>query len=165
MNQMAKSTTTLPSIEESASQLKAVLRQYAESLAALKDEELGPAVQFASSLGKLSEEVYDRLVERGLLYLNVHGESVGDKGTKRAEIGEYEVSAIPTRTGIDPRKLESALRAMGIPVEAAMVPTTSWAIDQNKLAALHINHPKFTQAILDNCKYDKSYRLQVKRRQ
>ena len=81
-----------------------------------------------------------------------------DKGSMRASIGGFRVTAIPTRTGLDPTKVEGLLRRKNLDPNVHMKTTIKYALDQEKLDKLELS-----KGDLDACKYSPSFRLEVTR--
>lgn len=149
-------------LAEQKAKLTAALQEYASSLSNLADEQVPQAFDMTDQLGKLAEEVRTRLRDRLLLWLNVNGRTVTDKGTKSADVGGFKVSAIPTRSGVDPKKLEALLRRRNIPPETAMDAYVSYKMNPVKLASA-VASGKLTDADLSECGYDPSFRISMER--
>jgi hypothetical protein len=144
------------------SELMRELQKFGQWLSEMTDAQLPEVLDFVTRLEKNIEGTRSILKERALLYLNVHGIAEGEKGTKAAQVGQYTVKAIPTRTGLDPKKLEKALRTKGIDPNVAMKPTVSYAVDPDKVAAMRVAGT-LTEQDIEACQYDRSYRIDVKR--
>lgn len=144
------------------SNVQQALQAVARQLSTLADEETPAVFEFFDTLAKMSEEQHQRVKDRLLLYLNVYGQQATAKGTMRCDVGGYEVQAIPTRTGVDAKKLEALLRARGIPVTDAMAEAKTYKVDAAKVAEL-VAMGKLSPDDLTRCGPDKSYRVSVKR--
>lgn len=147
-------------LAEKKSHLQAALQSFASALSSLTNEQVPAALEIARDLGKLAEETEAALKTRALLYLNMHGHQVTDKGSVQAEVGGFRLTAIPTRTGYDPKKLEAVLRRRGLTPEAGMNVTVTYKVDEAKVAGLFAAG-KLTEHDLEASKYDKSYRLAI----
>lgn len=143
-------------------QLTLALRQFAEALSNLTDEQVPVALDMARELGRLAEDTQDALKQRALLYLNVHGQVVTEKGSRQARVGGFTVTAVPTRTGLDPKKVEPLLRRRGLEPSAHMKSTIKYDVDQARIDRL-VAEGKLQPADVEACRYDKTYRLEVER--
>lgn len=132
-------------------------------LGAVTDEQVPHSVQFLRQLETAVETASRMVRDRALLYLNVHGQQVTDKGTKEVELGGYRLRAVPMRTGLDPKKVEAMLRMKHIPPEMHMQSTIVYKVDEAKLSKL-VESKQVNQVDLDACQYDKTYRVEVKQR-
>lgn len=139
-------------------QLQVALRAYASALSELTDEQVPAAFDMNKELGKLAEDLENVLRERVLRLVEERGQKVTDKGSMRASIGGFRVTAIPTRTGVDPAKLEGLLRRKNLDPNVHMRTTIKYAIDPEKLEKLQLS-----DGDLDACKYTPSFRLEVSR--
>ncbi len=135
-------------------------RDLGAALQNVPDQEVPSAVATLRRLETMLKENVDRLKDRALLYLNVNGQQVTEKGTKEVALNGHVMRAIPTRTGIDPKKLEAALRAKGIDPSAHMIPTITYKVDDFRVAKL-VAAGMLTQQDLAAVQYDKSYRIEV----
>lgn len=134
------------------------LQAYAAALSNLTDEQVPTAFGTADELQKLSEDVRSRLRDRLLLYLQVNGQKTTEKGSVAADVGGFTVTAIPTRTGIDPKKLETLLRRKGIDVEAGMDATVAYKVNPEKVAKL-LESGRLHEQDREACLYDKAFRV------
>lgn len=144
------------------SALTMVLRQFADKLSTLADEEVPEAYEMADAFARALEHAKVGLRDRALMYLNVHGKKVTDKGTVETAVGEYLVRAIPTRTGYDPKKVEGMLRRRGLDPVAGMDPTITYRVNGPKLEELRAGG-HITDGDLQSCKYSEGFRVEVKR--
>lgn len=149
-------------LADEKTKLFAVLQGYASVLSQLTEEQLPEAFEMTDKLEKLADEVRDRLRSRLLKWVKETGETVTEKGSKANTIGGFKVSAIPTRTGIDPKKLEALLRRLGLDPTAGMKPTITYAVDDEKVMQL-IGAGRLTVEDVNNCKYAESFRIQVEK--
>lgn len=138
------------------------LGSYATALSNLTEEQVPEAFEMTDKLNKLAEEVRDRLRSKLLAWLAEHGEVVTEKGSKAGVVGGFKVSAIPTRTGIDPKKLEALLRRLKLDPNTHMKTTLSYAVDDAKVMAL-VQAGRLTVEDLNNCKYSESFRIAVEK--
>lgn len=149
-------------LSDTKQELQTALRSFASALANLTDDQIPAALELARDLGKLAEETESQLKTRCLLYLNVNGHQVTDKGSTQANVGGYRVTAIPTRTGLDPKKLEVVLRRKGLQPADAMDATVTYKVNQQKVDKL-VADGGLTNADITSALYDKSFRLSVER--
>lgn len=138
------------------------LGSYASALSNLSDEQVPEAFEMTDKLGKLAEEVRDRLRSRLLKWVKETGATVTEKGSRANSIGGFRVSAIPTRTGIDPKKLEALLRRLALDPAVGMTPTITYAVNEEKVMAL-VESGRLTTEDLNNCRYSESFRIQVEK--
>lgn len=143
-------------------QLTLALRNFAQALSTLSDEQVPAALEMARELGKLSDETGEALKQRALLYLNVHGQQVTDKGSRQARVDGFLLKAIPTRTGLDPKKVETLLRRKGMEPSAHMRSTIKYEVDAERMDKLVMDGKLSTQDV-EACRYDKSFRVEVER--
>jgi len=83
----------------------------------------------------------------------------GTKGSYEAVLGEYQYSIRPTRTGVDPKKLEALLRSKDKDPEVYMDPKVTYTVNEQKLGAA-LAKKVLTKAELETCMYEESYALQ-----
>lgn len=146
-------------LADEKAKLFTALSSYANALANLSDEQVPAAFDMTDQLRDMAEEVRTRLRDRILLYVQAKGRQLTDKGSMTAESGGFKLTAIPTRTGIDPKKLEALLRRKGIDPAVAMDATITYKVNMGKLAAC----AALTPGELTACSYDKAFRVQVDR--
>ena len=140
----------------------ALMRDVAGQLAALPPERYGEAMEFLTFIEKATEGLRTTFGERVKEQVIKDGAQTTEKGTREWAMNGYLIRAIPTRTGVDPKKLEARLRAKGHDPAVAMDQTIAYKVNEAKLAAA-IALGKLTQAEADGCKYELNYRLQVER--
>lgn len=143
-------------LADEKAKLFTALNSYANALANLSDEQVPAAFDMTDQLRDMAEEVRTRLRDRILLYVQAKGRQLTDKGSMTAESGGFKLTAIPTRTGIDPKKLEALLRRKGIDPAVAMDATITYKVNMGKLATCSL-----TPGELTACSYDKAFRVQV----
>lgn len=136
--------------------LQTHLRQFAATLTTLRPDDIPVALEVVRQLESLGSEIGDRL--RGMLIdrLKEFGVVETDKGTLRLDIGDKKVRAIPTRTGYDPKKVETALRRRGADPAAFMDTTLTFKVNTDKLK----NSP-LTEDDLKGCEYTLNYRVTI----
>ena len=165
MNDITPTSQALAKVEESKSELHAALAKFAEAAQQLEPAQRPAAFEVMKSGKALFEEGYasvrDKLVERGLDI----GEPAGDKGTRVLREGAFETRVIPTRSGLDPRLVEAMLLRRKLPLKEYMVPTITYTLGEDHRAKLAtaIAAGLLTQADVDACKYEVSYRVEVRR--
>lgn len=145
-----------------AEPVRTALARFAHALSTLPAEQVPQAHDLASAIEDAMEEIKETLKRRLLLELNVRGEQVTEKGTTRMEAGGYTVRAVPTRTGFDPKKVEAAIRQKKKDPVDYMTPVTTFKVSDYGMAAL-LAEEVFTKVDCEACRYDKSFRLEVKR--
>lgn len=141
-------------------QMQSALQSFASALSKLTDEQVPAALDAVRQLNDLSEEMKDGLRVRAIQFLRSAGQRITDKGSLQTLIGGYRMTAIPTRSGLDPKKLEVALRRRGLDATAGMNPSITYKVDVDKVAAL-VDSGKLTQEDLTACQYDESFRVSV----
>jgi hypothetical protein len=139
----------------------AVLRDLATELATLTPEQFGSASEFLGRMSDMVEAARETLGSRVKAQVLEHGTQKTDKGTKAWVVGGYELVAIPTRTGTDPKRLEARLRMKGIDPSRYMDMKITYAVSETKLQQA-LTDGAITAADLSLCKYDLNYRLDVK---
>lgn len=140
----------------------ALMRDVASQLATLPPERYGEAMEFLSFIEKATEGLKTTFGERVKETVLKDGTQTTEKGTREWLMGGYCVRAIPTRTGVDPKKLEARLRAKGLNPEVAMDATLAYKVSEPKLAAA-VAAGKLTREEVDGCKYELNYKLAVER--
>lgn len=142
--------------------LMAALSTFAGVLGNLTPEQVPAAFEIADTMKGLSEEIRDRLRKRLLEEVQKNGEKVTDKGSMRSSIAGFKVSAIPTKTGVDPKKLEALLRRLRVDPTVAMDAKITYTVSDAKLMKA-VEEGKLTTEDVAACRYDPSYRLDVSR--
>lgn len=138
------------------------LQGWATALSNLQPEQVPAALDMARQMKNLSEEVHDKLRDKLLEGVKKNGVKVTEKGSLQDNVGGFKVIAIPTRTGVDPKKFESMLRARQIDPTAHMDSTVALKFNQSK-ADKAVGAGVISQADLDSCKYDPAFRVSVER--
>lgn len=146
-------------LADEKSKLFTALSGYATALSNLTPEQVPAAMDMTTQLKKLAEEVYGRLRDRILENVKANGQVVSEKGSMSMGVGGFKVSAIPTKTGTDPKKLEAKLRALGKDPSAHMDSTITYKVNIFKLGALI----ESGALALADVAYDPAYRVMVER--
>lgn len=136
--------------------LQTTLQTFAQTLNTIQPDDIPAALQIVRKLEELGEELGDRFRNQLIERLKESGEKVTDKGSLRMEIGDRTVQAIPTRTGLDPKKVETALRRKGLDPSAYMDTTLTFKVNEAKLMAA-----EFSLDELKQCAYTLAYRVTV----
>ena len=131
------------------------LQAFGAALGEITNDDVPSAYEMVVKLEKMLEEARDLLKTRALLYLNVNGVKVTDGGTKAANLGGFVMRAVPMRTGVDPKKLEKAVRAKRLDPGSCMDATVTYKVNQAKLNAL-VERGDITEEDLKACAYDPS---------
>lgn len=87
------------------------------------------------------------------------GTKVTDKGSLSLTVGEFRVEARPTRTGLDPKKVEALLRAKDLSLDELMDKEVKYILNETRLATA-VEQELLTQEELETCRYELSYALQ-----
>jgi hypothetical protein len=140
----------------------ALMRDVAQQLATLPPERYGEAMEFLSVMEKGVEGLRTTFGERVKEKVVAEGDKVTEKGTLEWSLNGYTIRATPTRTGVDPKKLEARLRGKGLKPDEHMTPTTTYKVSDVLLAAL-LATGKLTQQEVDDCRYELNYALRVER--
>lgn len=90
------------------------------------------------------------------------GTVVTDKGTKRFVENGWSAETQPTRTGFDPKKVESLLRMRGVRPETAMDSVVTFKVNEGKLADA-VKAGVLTEDELEMLRYDIAFRVMVKK--
>jgi hypothetical protein len=142
------------------SKLFTVLSGYANAISNLTDEQVPEAFEMTDNLKTLADEVRDRLRDRLLGWVQRAGEVVTEKGSMAGSTGGFKVTAIPTRTGVDPKKLEALLRRLKLDPVICMDQTVAYKVNNDKITTALIKG-QLTVEDVASCNYDKSFRVQV----
>jgi hypothetical protein len=89
------------------------------------------------------------------------GTTVTDAGSKELRVGEWTIPLISQGGGsgtLDDRKVESKLRAKGIPTDAGMVATVRYTASRSKLLALALSG-KWTAQDFKDCEQEQKWAL------
>lgn len=138
------------------------MQAIARKLQTMTNEEVPAAMDFFTQLKKMSDGVRDNIKDRLLLYMNVNGKQVTEKGTLETVVGGYLVRTVPVKTGVDSKKLEKLLRARGIDVVAGMDPVTTWKANADKVQRM-VGAGLLSESDVRALQYDTEYRVEVKR--
>lgn len=139
-----------------------LMRTVAAELSQLTPEKYGAAMEFLKSLEEAAEGLKTTLGARVKEEVRANGHQVTDKGTTEWVVGGYVLRAIPTRTGVDPKKLEARLRAKGREPSLCMDATIAFKVNEGKLAAA-VERGDLTAEEVAACKYDLNFRLEAER--
>lgn len=112
-----------------------------------------------SNWGGALERVQKMVKERLLTLAVSQGRVATEKGTRRLQVGGWELEARVHRSGLDPKRVEGLLRAKGLPVEQYMDPTISYKVNENRLEG-GVNLGKLTADEVESCRYELNYTLQ-----
>ena len=156
------SDTSAIVLADEKTKLFTALNSYANALAQLSNEQVPAAFDMTDQLKDLAEEVRARLRDRLLLLVQAQGRTITDKGSMTTETGGFKVTAIPTRTGIDPKKLEAMLRRKSIALEKVMDATLTYKTNDAKLQDA-LGTQLLTLAEVKSCEFDKAFRVKVER--
>lgn len=146
-------------LADEKNKLTTALQGWAAALAQLTPEQVPAALDMAVQFKKLGTEVYDRLRDRVLARVKANGSYVGEKGSMQDSVGGFKLSAIPTKSGTDPKKLEAKLRSLKLDPAVSMEATVSYKVDAAKLNKLVAEGT----LSLEDVAYDPSYRVSVER--
>jgi hypothetical protein len=146
-------------LADEKNKLTTALQGWASALARLTPEQVPAALDMASQFKKLGTEVYDRLRDRVLERVKANGQIVGEKGSMQDSVGGFKLSAIPTKSGTDPKKLEAKLRALGKDPANYMDATVTYKVNEGKLNLL-LQTGTLTK---EDVAYDPAYRVSVER--
>jgi hypothetical protein len=146
-------------LADEKNKLMTPLAGFAAMLSNLTPEQVPGALDIAIALRKLGEEVADRLRDRLAQTVAKDGETYTDKGSKRASIGGFKVTVIPTKTGTDPKKLEAKLRALGKDPANYMDATITYKVNPGKLALLVMTK----YLALEDVAYSPDFRVGIER--
>ncbi len=133
----------------------------ADWLSKVEPDEFGAALNLIKSLTGALENAEGLVKNRAVEMVRTKGNRETEKGTYSLQLGAYTVRAIPTRTGVDSKKLEAHLRGRGIEVTKAMDATLTYKVNEGKLATC-LAEGVLSQSEVDGCKADTSYRVEVK---
>lgn len=143
--------------------MQSAMQRFAVALTNLPVEDSPDVLQFLRRLETMAEDTKKIAHERILLYLTAKGETVGEKGSVMAELGGKKVTAIPTRSGTDPKKVAALLIAKGYRnyEKEFFSVKIAYEMRAEDLAALLANNT-LTADEVAACAYDKNYRVDVK---
>jgi hypothetical protein len=144
--------------------MQEALHQLAVMVRDLPQEYVPQAYSALTQATTVLEMHTNELKSRLLLEATARGERYTEAGSTRftAEVDgtRYLVSAIPTRTGPDPRKLEAALRNRHLIPGEWMDEVKSYKVNPYKFGRL-VEEGILSTADVAAVQYEKSYRLQV----
>jgi len=139
-----------------------LMQDLAAELSTVTPDRYGPAYQFIGAIKSMAEAAIDTFGSRVKNHVLEHGEQVTDKGTRKLVADGWALSAIPTRTGVDPKKLEARLRMKGFNPADYMDMKITYAVSETKLGKA-LASEVVTQSEIESCRYDLTYRLQVEK--
>ena len=137
------------------------MQSLASWLSSVEPEQFGEALSLLKSLQSALENAEGTVKNRAVEMVRRDGTRETEKGTYGLTLGAYTIRAIPTRTGVDSKKLEAHLRGRQLEPTIAMDATMTYKVNEGKLVAC-VEQGKLTQAEVDACKADTSYRLECK---
>ena len=144
------------------SEIQLALRGLATALSSLSEDQIPVAIDFLRQMEKTVAYNEGLLKARALEFMQTAGNQITEKGTLEAQVGSYTMRAVPTRTGFDPKLIGPMLRTKRMDQEAGMDPTITYKVNPDKLARL-LSDGLLTDADLDQCRFEKSFRLEVTR--
>lgn len=133
----------------------------ADWLQRVEPDEFGQALNLLKSLGSALEDAEGVVKARAVEMVRKQGVKETEKGTMSLTLGGHTIRAIPTRTGVDAKKLEAHLRGRGLDPAVAMDATITYKVNDGKLARA-VADGTLSQSEVDGCRADTSYRLEVK---
>lgn len=133
----------------------------AEYISTISEDEFGEALNLIKAVSSALEQSEGVIKQRAVEVVRARGVRETEKGTMSLTLGAYTVRAIPTRTGVDGKKLEAHLRAKGIDPSVAMDATVAWKLNDEKLAKA-VASGVLTPKDMEACKHETSYRLEAK---
>lgn len=136
------------------------LQVMARNMGELAIEKVPEMLGFFQQLEKMVEATKGMLRARAIELVEAQGSIITDKGTKVALVGDWKITAVPLRTGLDPKKLEATLRAKQLDPREFMQSVVTFKVDTAKVAVL-CSQGKLTDADIEACTYEKSYRITV----
>lgn len=151
-------------VDAALATIGSAVRQLGEALGNMSDEEVPRAYELVNQMVKNMDLTKTHIRDRLLLYLNVHGRTVTEKGSKEAVIGDSVVRAQPQRTGLDPKALEKTLRAKGMQPADHMQSTVTYKVDPLK-AQLLVAKGQLTEQDIKASSYPAAYTIRVTPRQ
>lgn len=92
--------------------------------------------------------------------LKERGNLVTDKGSRRLMIDGWTMFMKPTRSGLDPKKLEALIRAKGKDPANYMNTRIVYEVDEAKANKL-VDKKIMTDDELESCKYDESWTVEA----
>lgn len=152
---------SVPTAKGAAMAVEHGLAIFAQQLSAplIKPATLARTIDRLKTWADAIEDLQKVAKQKTLELLEKQGETVTEKGTKRAVVDGLQFEARPHRTGVDPKKLEALLRAKKLDVAAYMDATISYKVNESRLPVL-ISDNRLTQAELDSCNYDTTWVVQ-----
>ena len=148
-------------LADEKTKLFTALGGYASALSNLSDEQVPAAFEMTQKMEALAEEVRERLRKRILDYVSEKGEVQTEKGTRGVNLGGFDLRAIPTKTGTDPKKLEALLRHKKLDPTVAMDATIAYKVNADKVLKA-VERGELTQADVASCAYAPAFRVEVK---
>ncbi len=148
-----------------ANELAPTIGMLAEYVATCSLEQGAATHSVVAALASSLEDIKKALRDRMLDAIRTLGKRVTDKGTLLLTVDGWELEARPTRTGVDAKRLEAALRSRGVDPGKYMQATIGYKVDNTKLQYA-ISDGVLTVEEIGACSYeqDQSYSVQPPRR-
>lgn len=154
--------TTLEKAEENLTLIRGALVSLATLVDGLKrPDSMGRCLVDLKKVGDAIGDMKSGLEDKVKILLEQKGEQVTEKGSRSYTENGVTLTMRPTRTGLDPRKLEQLLRMKKLKLTEYMDEevTVKYKVNQSKLD-MQAAAKKLTDAELEQCKYDESWSLQ-----
>lgn len=149
-------------LAENKKQVMQAMSLFSTMLSEVTEEQTPQAFEMVEQIEDVMGEVRDRLRKKMLEKVQAEGQRISDKGSMQVGLGGYSIKAIPTKTGVDGRKLEALLRKRNVDPALYMDVTMEFKVNQTKLQTA-LSNGVLTPDDLKNCEHTPSFRLQVER--
>lgn len=136
-----------------------VIRELASTISDLALPDVAPVHDHLATMIKAMEQLKDLMEARVIEAVRRDGQQVSEKGSMSMLAGNTELRIQPTRTGLDPKRLEAKLRAKGIEPGKFMRQKVTFEIDPVKVKGLS---SVLSDAEVKSCMYDLNYRAIIK---
>lgn len=141
-------------------QYLSIMQQLSQALTVAKEpEQLAVLADVLAVVQEDVEALKDGVRMRVLAALEKEGEVVGDNGTRVLERGGWKLEARRTGGGMDPKKVEGALRAKSIDPSKYMQPEVTFSVEPALLEKARLDGV-FTQDELELLRRKVTYALQ-----
>jgi len=135
-----------------------VLTKFTDLLATLPTTQLPQASVFINDLEQVTKDIKDSIKSRIKDLVSAGGQVATDAGTKRMTVNGYVLEIQPSRTGLDPKAVETKLRAKGLDPEVGMDAEVKYKVNEGKLTSL-VASGKMTQDEVETCRYPAEYKV------
>ena len=156
----AEPPSVLAVVDKSRSALVTLMSQVAQSLSSpLPPLELSKVMTLLKDVEQLHKDLSSAAKKQAIALLEKEGKQTTEKGSRELTVDSVVLSMRPTRTGLDPKKVEARIRAKGLEPDGFMTATVSYSLKDDTAVSL-VAKKVVSQDELETLNYDKSWAVQ-----